>query len=81
MINSRILVQTVTVILVTASAISLSACVAPGVTSQAQHNADVIDYCVKRGTHMECHEMSTAAYAAELELHYERLEMREDDFD
>jgi hypothetical protein len=30
---------------------------------------------------MECHEMSTAAYADELELRYERLEMREDDFD
>lgn len=81
MINSRVLVQTVTVILVTASATSLSACAAPGVTSQAQYNADVIDYCVKRGTHMECREMSTAAYADELELHYERLEMRENDFD
>ena len=81
MINSRILVQTVTVILVTASAISLSACVAPGVTPQAQQNLDVIDYCVKRGTHMECHKMSTAAYADELELRNERLEMREDDFD
>ena len=81
MINSRVLVQTVTVILVTASATSLSACAAPGVTSQAQYNADVIDYCVKRGTHMECHEMSTAAYADDLEMHYERLEMRDNDFD
>ena len=81
MINSRILVQTVTVILVTASAISLSACVAPGVTPQAQQNLDVIDYCVKRGTQMLCDKVSTAAYADDLEMHYERLEMRENDFD
>lgn len=81
MINSRILVQTVTVMLVTASAISLSACVASGVTPRAQHNADVIDYCVKRGTHMECRKVSTAAYAAEIEMHNERLEMRDYDLE
>ena len=81
MINFRSLAQAVAVILVTTSAISLPACVAPGATHQAQHNAGVMDYCVKRGTHMECRKVSTAAYAAEIEMHNERLEMREYDLE
>lgn len=81
MINSRILAQAVTVTLVTISAISLSACVGPGATRQVHHSADVMDYCVKRGTQMECHKVSMAAYADELEMEHSRLEMREADFD
>ena len=81
MINSRILTQAVTVILITMLVASLSACVGPGTTRQAQHKADVIDYCVQRGTQMLCHKVSTAAYADELEMDSQRLEMREYDFE
>jgi hypothetical protein len=81
MINSRTFAKAVTVILVITSAGSLSACASPGVTRQAQHYEDVINYCVKRGTQMECRKVRTAAYAEELEMENMRLEMRETNFD
>lgn len=81
MINSRILAQAVTVIVITASTMTLSACAVPGTTGQAQHDAKLINYCVKRGTHMECRKVSAAAYVNEIEREHERLEMRENEFE
>ena len=79
MMNSTKLAQAAAVILVTTSAISFSGCAASGSTSRhALNNAETIDYCVKRGTQMECHRQSTTSYAAEIEMENERLEMRDE---
>ena len=82
MMNSTRLAQAVAVILVTTSAISVSGCATSGsVPHQAYNDSETIDYCVKRGTHKECHKRSTTAYAEELEMENERLEMRDDMFE
>ena len=82
MMKSGKLAQATAVILVMASAISASGCAVPGsVPARANNHTDMIDYCVKRGTHMECRKESASAYSYEREMYNERLEMREENFE
>jgi hypothetical protein len=82
MMNSSKLTRVAAIALLTASAISVTGCATSGAAPrQAHNNTDMIDYCVKRGTHMECRQESASAYADEREMYNERLEMREEDYE